>query len=77
MPNLIVLPLVLVEQWKEQFKRTTGHSPLVYYGAVKKMATTEMLENSANCIDDIRYNDFRQQKRKEASRSSMEACDIR
>ncbi len=46
MPNLIVLPLVLVEQWKEQFKRTTGHSPLVYYGAVKKMATTEMLENA-------------------------------
>ena len=36
MPNLIILPVVLVEQWKEQFERTTGHSPLIYHGSHKK-----------------------------------------
>ena len=38
MPNLIVLPLVLVEQWKEQFKKTTGHTPFVYHGSSKKVS---------------------------------------
>lgn len=45
MPNLIILPLVLVEQWVEKFKQTTGHTPLVYYGGVKKAITPNMLQN--------------------------------
>ena len=44
MPNLIVLPLVLVEQWKEQFARTTGHTPFVYHGASKKVISIERLQ---------------------------------
>jgi len=44
MPNLIVLPLVLVEQWKEQFARTTGHTPFVYHGASKKAINIERLQ---------------------------------
>ncbi len=44
MPNLIILPLVLLEQWSEQFKQTTGHTPLVYYGGVKKAVTYNMLQ---------------------------------
>lgn len=44
MPNLIVLPLVLVEQWKEQFTRTTGHTPFVYHGASKKAISIERLQ---------------------------------
>lgn len=46
MSNLIVLPVVLLEQWSEQFKRTTGHSPLIYHGSVKKKTTCEMLKKA-------------------------------
>jgi len=46
MPNLIILPVVLVEQWKEQFERTTGHSPLIYHGSRKKNVTVEQLRNT-------------------------------
>ena len=46
MPNLIVLPVVLVEQWKEQFERTTGHTPLIYHGSRKKNVTVEQLRNT-------------------------------
>jgi len=45
MPTLIVLPNVLIEQWKEQFQLTTGHTPLIYHGQVKKIITAEYLQN--------------------------------
>lgn len=34
--TLIVLPVALLEQWKEQIFRTTGHEVLVYHGKGKK-----------------------------------------
>ena len=34
--TLIVLPNVLIDQWVGEIVRTTGHTPLVYYGANKK-----------------------------------------
>jgi len=46
MPNLIVVPLVLVDQWKEQFIRTTGHSPLIYHGRNIKKISLSCLRNS-------------------------------
>jgi SNF2 family DNA or RNA helicase len=45
MPNLIILPNVLIEQWKEQFQRTTGHSPIIYHGASKKILTAGQLQH--------------------------------
>lgn len=37
LPNtLIVLPPVLIEQWCQQIRKTTGYEPLVYHGAAKK-----------------------------------------
>jgi len=44
MPTLIVLPNVLLEQWKEQIQRTTGHTPILYHGQVKKILTTKQLQ---------------------------------
>ena len=36
-PNtLIVLPPVLIEQWCQQIRKTTGYEPLVYHGTAKK-----------------------------------------
>jgi len=45
MPTLIILPVVLIEQWKEQFQRTTGHTPIVYHGQVKKFLTRQQLQH--------------------------------
>ena len=45
MPTLIILPVVLMEQWNEQFQRTTGHSPYIYHGQSKKATTITQLQN--------------------------------
>ena len=39
-PNLIVLPVVLLKQWKDQLYRTTGHKCLIYHGSVTSMIKT-------------------------------------
>lgn len=44
MPTLIVLPNVLLEQWKEQIYKTTGHKAIVYHGQVKKILTAKQLQ---------------------------------
>jgi SNF2 family DNA or RNA helicase len=44
--TLIVLPNVLIAQWVFEIHRTTGHKPLVFYGAEKKMITLEQLSSA-------------------------------
>jgi SNF2 family DNA or RNA helicase len=44
--TLIVLPNVLIAQWVSEIQRTTGHKPLVFYGAEKKMITLEQLSSA-------------------------------
>ena len=39
--TLIVLPNVLIDQWIHEIYRTTGHIPLLFYGANKKNITIE------------------------------------
>lgn len=41
--TLIVLPLALLEQWKSQIFKFTGHEPLVYHGSKKKEITIQEL----------------------------------
>jgi len=43
--TLIVLPNVLIAQWVTEIQRTTGHTPLVFYGAEKKTITLEQLSS--------------------------------
>lgn len=45
MRTLIVLPLVLVEQWSDVILRTLGHHVLIYHGASKKNITLENLND--------------------------------
>ena len=33
--TLIVVPLILIEQWKQQILKTTGHRVIVYHGSTK------------------------------------------
>ena len=43
-PNtLIVLPPVLIEQWCQQIRKTTGYEPLVYHGTAKKFIDLNQL----------------------------------
>lgn len=41
--TLIVLPLALLDQWKSEIIRTTGHHPLIYHGYNKKDTSMEDL----------------------------------
>jgi SNF2 family DNA or RNA helicase len=43
--TLVVLPNVLIAQWVAEIHRTTGHKPLVFYGAEKKTITLEQLSS--------------------------------
>ena len=43
--TLVVLPNVLIAQWVAEIHRTTGHKPLVFYGADKKTITLEQLSS--------------------------------
>ena len=43
-PNtLIILPPVLIEQWCQEIRKTTGYDPLVYHGAAKKFIDIKQL----------------------------------
>jgi SNF2 family DNA or RNA helicase len=44
--TLIVLPNVLMDQWKDEILRSCGHFVLVYHGIKKKKITREMLEKA-------------------------------
>lgn len=44
--TLIILPVILLEQWAEQIYKTTGHKPIVYHGYRKKKIDLSMLEKS-------------------------------
>jgi SNF2 family DNA or RNA helicase len=49
--TLIVVPLILIEQWKQQIFKTTGHRVIVYHGATKPdvscLLTSDMSSASA------------------------------
>lgn len=40
--TLIVVPLILIDQWVKIFEMTTGHIPLVYHGNVKKVSVEKL-----------------------------------
>jgi SNF2 family DNA or RNA helicase len=44
--TLIVLPPILINQWRDQILKTTRHDPLVYHGANKKRTSLETLKSA-------------------------------
>jgi len=44
--TLIVLPNVILDQWRTEILRTTGHKVLIYHGPNKKKITHEMLQSA-------------------------------
>ena len=45
--TLIVLPYILLLQWREIIKRTLGHNPLIYHGSSKKNISVEKLKSAS------------------------------
>jgi SNF2 family DNA or RNA helicase len=46
MPTLVVVPVVLIQQWYNEILKTTGHRALIFHGTSKKELTREKLEKS-------------------------------
>ena len=50
--TMIVVPLILIEQWKQQIFKTTGHRVIVYHGATKPdvscLLTSDMSSTSTS-----------------------------
>ena len=50
--TMIVVPLILIEQWKQQIFKTTGHRVIVYHGATKPdvscLLTSDMSSTSSS-----------------------------
>lgn len=46
MPTLIVLPVVLLDQWYREILRTTGHKAVIYHGKQKFSLTKEKIMRS-------------------------------
>tara|TARA_R110002012_G_scaffold91139_1_gene222239 strand:+ start:114 stop:1490 length:1377 start_codon:yes stop_codon:yes gene_type:complete len=44
MSNLIIVPVFLMEQWKEQIYRATNHKALIYHGPITKILTVKQLQ---------------------------------
>jgi SNF2 family DNA or RNA helicase len=44
--TLIVLPLALLQQWREEIQRTTGFEPLVYHGTMKRKTPLSVLKTA-------------------------------
>jgi len=44
--TLIVLPCILIEQWRSEILKFTGHKALIYYGKNKNKITIDELNNS-------------------------------
>ena len=45
-PTLIIVPTVLLEQWKDKILEVLGHKCLVYYGAAKKTTSGEDMQKA-------------------------------
>lgn len=63
--TLIVLPVILIDQWASQIYKTTGHRPLIYHGLHKKKINLAMLNNSVIVLTSYQTIIKRKNKNKE------------
>lgn len=61
--TLVVLPAVLVDQWRDEIFRTTGHKAVIYHGDAKKNIDLHQLNNSLIVL--TTYNTIAVTKKKE------------
>lgn len=66
--TLIILPNVILDQWRNEILRTTGHHALIYHGTNKKKITLQQL-NAATIVITTYHSIFTVSKRKKANPS--------
>jgi len=62
--TLIVVPVILIEQWYNQIYKTTGHKALIYHGKNKKKYKKEDLENATIVITSYSHITMKKEKNK-------------
>jgi SNF2 family DNA or RNA helicase len=60
--TLIVVPIILMEQWYNQIYKTTGHKALIYHGYKKKNFCKEDIENATIVITSYAYISIKKNK---------------
>lgn len=61
--TLVVVPLALLDQWREQVLRLTGKAPLVFHGPSAKRITREQLDDASIVLATYRGVGGRRRKR--------------
>ena len=63
--TLIVLPVILLEQWQSQIYKTTGHKAVIYHGTNKKKIDLATLEKSVIVLTSYQTVVIRRNKKEE------------
>jgi SNF2 family DNA or RNA helicase len=62
--TLIVVPVILIEQWYNQIYKTTGHKALIYHGNKKKRCSKSDLEKAIIVITSYAHITIKKNKNK-------------
>ena len=74
--TLIVLPVILMEQWAEQIYRTTGHRALIYHGLKKKNITLTELKNSLFVLTTYQTLVYKKEKKEKGKEKEKEKVKV-
>lgn len=62
--TLIVVPVILIEQWYNQIYKTTGHKAVIFHGTGKKKCSKEILEKATIVITTYAHISLNKNKNK-------------
>jgi SNF2 family DNA or RNA helicase len=73
--TLIVVPVILIEQWYNQIYKTTGHKSFIYYGNKKKKCVKSDLENAVIVITSYAHISLKKKNKKNGKLDKKLDCE--
>jgi len=70
--TLIVVPVILIEQWYNQIYKTTGHKAVIFHGTSKKRYSLEVLEKATIVITTYAHISLKKDKEKDKDEKEKE-----
>jgi len=70
--TLIVVPVILMEQWYNQIYKTTGHKAIIFHGTGKKKCSKEMLEKATIVITTYAHISLKKDKKNKKNKNNLE-----